>query len=165
MPGAAVAADDDVPDVSLERCAAIESEDERLACFDELARATGARAGQEPAEKPAASSGQPDARAAAAPEAGTSTRPLGDDVGREALDSDDGRFVEIYTGTLVRCEDSGRSNRAYFFFDNGQVWRQSNAERLRVRDCSGSVELTRDFFGYKLNFPDDNISVRVRRVR
>jgi hypothetical protein len=60
---------------------------------------------------------------------------------------------------------SEATGRWIFTFDNGQVWRQSNTGRLPFRDCDFVVTLRRDVFGYKLEIPSANRSVRVTRIQ
>lgn len=159
--GCAPAEGDETLESGLEICAALDSPDERLACFDALSRS--AEKEQEPAggRSPRA---EP-AEGPAAPEAGTAPRPLTDDVAKPASGNDGKAAEEVYTATLIRCEERGPSGRTYFLLENGQVWRQSNSNKLRLSDCSGEVRISTDFFGYKLYIPDEELTVRVRRVR
>lgn len=167
MPAFAIAAGEETLVASLARCAAIDDDPARLACFDELARdADRVPVAQAPAT--ASEKTEPDAVAgSAAPAAGTAIRPLTDDVGRGQVGdrSNEDARDEVYTARLAGCEQAGPSERMYFLLDNGQAWRQSDSDRLRLEGCGGEVRISRDFFGYKLYIEDEDVTIRVRRVR
>ncbi len=158
----AMTCDRAVADEPLERelaaCAAIDSPEERLACFDALSLRVRTGDGEQGVAQRDSS-----APPLAAPAAGTAVRPLGDDVGKPA--GDDEQAAEAYAATLLRCEVQGPGDSTYFYFENGQVWRQSKSRKLRLRDCDGEVRISRDFFGFKLYMPDEDRTIRVRRVR
>jgi hypothetical protein len=130
-------------------CKRIADSAERLACFDALAQAISERNTEN------SGSGGDVAAAQALP-------PLGDDVGKAR--TDDEPALE-YTGRVTSCEMSEASGRWIFTFDNGQIWRQSNTGRLPFRDCDFVVTLRRDVFGYKLEIPSEDRSIRVSRIR
>jgi hypothetical protein len=130
-------------------CGSIADSAERLACFDALAEAVSERTTQN------SESGGDEAGERAPP-------PLGDDVGRARTDDEP---AEEYGGRVTSCEMSEATGRWIFTFDNGQVWRQSNTGRLPFRDCDFVVTLRRDVFGYKLEIPSANRSVRVTRIQ
>jgi hypothetical protein len=130
-------------------CRSIADSAERLECFDTLAEAVSARSTENIGSAGDEAGGQ-------------ALPPLGDDVGRARADDEP---AEEYTGRVTGCELSEASGRWIFTFDNGQVWRQSNTGRLPFRDCDFVVTLRRDVFGYKLEIPSANRSVRVTRIR
>lgn len=160
---------DDRLEVGVRACAAVTSESERLDCFDVLATAiagerslpvdaAAASAAGELAGSPAAPAAPGAANAPAA--AAATPPPLTDDVGKPLADGE-----ESYAATVIRCEKSDATNRWYFYFDNGQVWRQSNTGRLHFRECAFDVTVTRDAFGFKMKIPSENETIRVQRAK
>jgi hypothetical protein len=145
--GAGAAGDSVVADVL--QCKSIAESADRLLCFDTLAEAV--------SERDTANSGS------AGDEAGEQVLPpLRDDVGKAGTGDEP---AEEYSGRVTSCEISEASGRWIFTFDNGQIWRQSNIQRLPFRECDFAVTLRRDVFGYKLEIPSANRSVRVARLR
>lgn len=142
---------DDRLSAGVRACAAVSDETERLTCFDALAAAIAEEV--------------PGAAAAAAPAAASAAPPpLTDDVGKPSTGEPD-EAPESYTATVARCEKNNATNRWYFYFENGQVWRQSNTGRLHLRDCALEVTLQRDLFGFKMAIPSEDKTVRVSRVQ
>ncbi len=141
LPRPVLPAAGDALTAGLEACAAVTDAAERLNCFDVLAERI--------AERDPAASGQ-------------ALPPLVDEVGKPA--TNDEAPDEEYAGRIASCEKSDASGRWYFTFDNGQIWRQTNAGRLPFRECDFDVTLKRDVFGYKLEIPSADRSVRVTRV-
>ena len=139
---ATAVADDDLA-TRLATCQAVTVESNRLACYDELAASIESNAGP-----------------AAAP------LPLGDSVAKSEVK---GVKVEQpeYAAVVTRCEEVKQEQRLYFFMENGQVWKQSNAGRLRLKDkdCQFKVTIRKDTFGWILRIPSEDRKVRVRRVR
>ncbi len=149
LPLADLAAAEDTIAAELAACNGVSDPTQRLACFDALAENIGQRQTAEIAVKDGDSAGQ-------------ALPPLPDSAG-QTKDAD--TPAEEYSGRIESCEKSDVSGRRYFIFDNGQVWRQSNTGRLPFRDCDFVVTLKRDMFGYKLEIPSVDRSVRVARVR
>lgn len=71
---------------------------------------------------------------------------------------------EVITGTVVECLQDAR-NDTYFYFDNGQVWKQKTDSRIKFGDCNFDVTITRDFFGYKMQLVGEARRIRIARVR
>ncbi len=140
---------DDATQINLAECAAIEADMERLACFDALA----AMDEVEPPAPPAA------------PAAPAGPVPVTDEVGRERVEGPSRPEAPVYTANVTRCEENRQSGQTYLFFENGQVWRQANYRRLRLRECQFEVELTEDSFGYSVYIPSHDRRFRVTRIR
>ena len=138
------------------QCAEIEGADARLACYDAAARRS---APSEPATEVAAEE----------PTEAASSReplPLTQEVGEEQLPGGSGpeRETESFRGRVVECkQDSAR--KRYFYFDNGQVWKQRANARLTTRDCDFMVTITKDGFGYKMQIEGEDKRIRVGRIR
>ena len=124
-------------------CGAVENDAARLACYDGLVSPT------------------PTADITTAP-------PAPESLGAERLRHKD-RAVEAeekfeVSATVTRCTE--RSDGRYvFYFSNGQVWRQSNDERMRFRDCNFDVTITKDFFGFKMQQDGEKRRIRIKRVK
>lgn len=152
--------------VALGQCKRITDDAERLICFDAVAAMIGTQttAAPPPERPPAAPT------PAAVPEtttpAGTSgVVPLTDEVGKERVEGASVEASPKYAGTVTRCEESRQSGQTYFFFENGQVWKQANYRRLNLRDCRFDVTVSKDTFGYELHIPAKDRRIRVSRVR
>ena len=138
------------------RCAELENADARLACYDEVI-------GQ-------SSSSPPSPEAAEKEPTGTAPRsepvPLTQDVGEEQLDGKNRPESEpmIIQGRVTECQKDA-SNKWYFVFDNGQVWKQRSNARLPVGECDFSVTITKDVFGYKMQIDGEGKKIRIGRIR
>lgn len=89
-----------------------------------------------------------------------------EEVGAEQLPSKDRpeREPESFQGRVVDCKQDA-SKKWYFYFDNGQVWKQRANARLTKRDCDFAVTLTKDSFGYKMQIEGETKQIRVGRIR
>ena len=92
--------------------------------------------------------------------------PLTQDVGEEQLDRKSRPKSEptIVQGRVTGCQKDA-SNRWYFVFDNGQVWKQRSDDRLSFRECDFWVTITKDFFGYKMQIDGEKKRIRIGRIR
>jgi hypothetical protein len=142
-------------------CAAIEDNTTRLACFDGLVMEAPAAPVAPTVPAAPAAPVTPVAEVSAPP-------PAPDSLGAERLRHKN-RAVEAeedvnVTATVTRCEE--RSDGRYvFYFDNGQVWRQSNNDRSYFRDCNFDVTITKDFFGYKMQQSGEKRRIRIKRMK
>ena len=135
----------------LKVCAGITDKDARLACFDNL----GERVLQaEPADK------APTQEETAQPEVETAST-----TGVQPLPEDLGGSKDIqYAGLITSCKQ-GHYGDWYFFFDNGQVWKEVSNRNLRFKECNFNATITRDAFGYKMKIDGVKRNIRVRRNR
>lgn len=148
--GPAVSAETDTEEFM--RCALIDKQAERLACYDRVAaakRSDGAEGrGDARREVPGSNSGTNTAR-------------------REGLESGsrvDEQGDEETTSQVVSCEQ-GHDGRYFFVLSNGQVWKQVNADREHFRSCQWKVLISRDFFGYRMQREGEQRRIRVKRVK
>ncbi len=154
----------DVLPGSLAECASIADDTERLACFDAVASAHSTRPPAAPAAPAQPATPEPPAPASAAPAAAGPT-PITDEVGRERVEGGRDEEPPEYSATVTRCEENQQSGQTYFYFENGQVWKQANYRRLRFRECRFDITLTEDNFGYVIYIPSKDRRVRVTRIR
>jgi hypothetical protein len=138
------------------RCADIDNGDARLACYDEVARRS---APSQPANEATAEEQTGAAK-------GSEPLPLTQEVGAEQLDSKirPEQEPERFQGRVVECKQDA-SKKWYFYFDNGQVWKQRANARLTNRECDFAVTLTKDSFGYKMQIEGETKKFRVGRIR
>lgn len=153
---------------ALGKCVAIAADADRLACFDAIASvATTVPGLPEASEPPAAASAATAGAVVAVETAATAPahEPISDEIGLERVKGAEKPEVQKYSATVTRCDENEQSGQTYFFFDNGQVWKQSRYRRLRFRDCQFEVSLAKDGFGYQMYIPDKDRTVRVTRIR
>ena len=129
-------------------CADIDNADARLACYDEVARQSA------PAEEPTGAA------------KGSEPLPLTQEVGAEQLDAKirPEQERERFQGRVVECKQDA-SKKWYFYFDNGQVWKQRANARLTNRDCDFAATITKDSFGYRMQIEGETKKIRVGRIR
>ena len=146
----------------LEACAKTINQDERIACYETLGKrlleanaATSAREA-EPAQS------LPIAAEAAAVTAAASTPELKDDLGGERFAKETDQADTQNQGLITSCR-YGRDDRWYFYFDNGQVWQQSNFGRLSFDECKFIATINKGLFGYKMKIDGRDGKIRVTR--
>ena len=129
------------------RCAELENADARLACYDEvIGRSNSSPPDPEAAEK--------------------EPNPLTEEVGQEQLDSKDkpDQEPEAFAGRVTDCRQHA-DGKWYFYFANGQVWKQKNTDRQRFKDCDFEATITKDAFGYKMQVDGEGKKIRIGRIR
>ena len=136
MPGIAQAAD---PVEELKACARVTDEKVRLACYDGLVQRL---LRDESSVVPA----------------------LPDDIGGADFEEEAQIPKKQDKGLVTSCKKGG-DGRWYFYFENGQVWKEVNKRRLRFKDCNFIASVARDGFGYKMRIDGDERSIRVSRIR
>ncbi len=158
---------------SLKQCGAIQDQAARLACYDEVASR------KPEAEPPAPAVVETDAAAeqtseetesvtdaaaevAAAPTANDERlATLGDEqIGEQRKKSD---MLEIQARVVSCKKDDFR--RYFFYFENGQVWKQKSDRRLSYKECDFNITITKDFFGYKMLPEGETRRIRISRVK
>ena len=141
------------PIADIKACAEVTDADARLACFDELAERV---QHEELAVDPAS------AVTAEEPEEGSLPEHLGGADFEEQSDN----FETHHQGMITECQQ-GRDGRWYFRLSNGQVWKQSNLDRRRFKECSFPATFSRDGFGYKMviEVQGKQRTIRVSRVK
>jgi hypothetical protein len=135
----------------LKACARMTDSDARLACFDNL----GERVLR---EEPADTTPTQEKTTRPEPETATTTNAesLPDELGRSKTTE--------YVGLITSCKQDGRGDW-YFFFDNGQVWKEVNKRSRRFKECNFNATITEDGFGYKMRIDGSDRTIRVRRHR
>ncbi len=158
---------------ALETCASIAEDDARLTCFDALAAllVDGQDTNQAvaPTAAPAIVAAEPAVEAVApAVVAATSAAgpvPLTDEVGKERIEPPQAEDREKYASRVESCQESVQSGQTYFTLENGQVWKQSNYQRLSFRNCEFDIEISKGMFGYSMYIPSKDRNIRVTRVK
>lgn len=160
-------ANQDALQAELLRCAALPAETERVKCYDALAQRDPRQADTSAAVEPEKSEAVEDPPAPPEPVTETSsaqTVEITDDVGSEQVAGSDDEEAAVYHATVTSCRKNS-SGKVFFFFENGQIWKQTDYSRFRYRECEFDVTLTRDAFGYKMKIVDQKASYRVSRVK
>ncbi len=135
----------------LKACARITEQEARFACYDEL----GERVLREETAESSAAQESPHQTEA---ETATTTvvQPLPDDLGSNK---------EIqYTASVTSCKQ-GLHGDWFFFFENGQVWKQVSNRNVRFKECNFDVMITKDRFGYRMLINAEDRTIRVKRHR
>jgi hypothetical protein len=179
VPALAVAGDVALQDY--QACSSVVQDAVRLACYDKVSEEAGgdpaaaAQMPQEaeaivdappraaPAEVAAVSSESAAETAASAPEE-ERFAPLTDDVGLSSLERDGPEGPQGIRGTVTDCRLDA-SGKHLFYFDNGQVWKQSGTSRKKYEDCAFDVTIVRDAFGYRMLPDGETQRIRISRVR
>jgi hypothetical protein len=145
----------------MKTCAKTANPDERIACYEALGKrmleadaATTTMKAQPVQTAPIA--------ADAAVAAQASTPELKDDLGGERFAKETDPAEAQNQGLITSCR-YGRDDRWYFYFDNGQVWRQSNFGRLSVDECNFIATINKGLFGYKMKIDGRDGKIRVSR--
>ena len=136
----------------LKACAKMTDRDARFACFDILGQRVLAEesAYKEPAPGDAA---RPDATSITT---ATDAPPLPNDLGVP------GPSTISYSAKVTSCKQ-GHHGDWYFYFDDGQVWKEVSTRSRRYKECDFDVTVTKDRFGYKMRIDTLDKTIRVRR--
>jgi len=143
----------------LRACAAVADRDARLGCYDDLGKRLLEEA---PAENMSSANIAREPEAAEAVTTAAVTPSLPDDLGGTAFEKESDKPEN--KGRVTSCK-RGADNRWYFFFDNEQVWKESNTGRYRFKNCDFFATISRDGFGYQMQQEGKTRKIRVKRVR
>ena len=152
----------------LRGCASLDAEDERMRCYDALARQETSE--EKDAEAPAVSaepSESPPVAQEPATEETTETVKavaINDEVGREQVQRDNEAEDVEYRAKVTSCKKNS-SGQVFFFLENGQIWKQKDFAKLRYVNCDFDVTMTKDMIGYKMKIVGKKSSFRVSRVK
>lgn len=138
-------AQSDNPVEQLKDCARMSDRDARIACYEQL----GSRVlDAEHSDRSSTAEGNPN----------TSTLP--DALGRAGHEKQQEEVQN--TGLITSCK-KGYDKQWYFYFDNGQVWKQVDNRPIRLKNCDFAATITRDSMGYRMQVPDKNRKIRIKR--
>ena len=146
---------------ALNKCAAIEDDGARLVCYDALAEVlvTDSSQLEPPSDAPYV------AASAGAVAAVDGPVPLTDDVGKERVDPVEDEEQPRFAATVTSCRKNPQSGQYVFYFENDQVWKQSNYRALSLRNCEFDVEISKNAFGYEMYIPSKDRTVRISRLK
>lgn len=167
------------PVEELKACAEMTDRDTRLACFDNL----GERVLREESatEKPTPEMvAQPEAAATetvtetktetkaetetATTVTATSAPPFPDSLGGSKFGNDPVATNFPYGGLITSCKQ-GHYGDWFFFFDNGQVWKEVHHRNRRFKECNFNATITKGGFGYKMRIDGEEKNIGVTRHR
>ena len=158
---------DDLSD-RVSECGAIENDAARLTCFDGLVTSK-APVSPKPSVAPVVpvAPNPPAATETVADVASPPPAPesLGVETMRQKDRPTEAREEIKVSATVTRCSESVDKGRYFFYFSNGQVWKQSKNDRVHFGDCSFDVTITKDFFGYKMQEVGEKRRIRIKRVK
>ncbi len=160
---AATAQADDLRE-ELQRCAELENEQVRLACYDALARISAETVSEAHSEDAGAAAPPETPEAAASPEPEQdSGKSLTDRFFGMLPGSDDGDN-KIESRVVGEIEGLRRGKR--FELENGQVWRQVDDTNRNYSATNPKVEIKEGFMNsYRMRLEGINARIRVRRVK
>jgi len=108
----------------------------------------------------------PPAEAPASPATQVVQTELPDDLGgssfEKAAEEKTGK-APAPTGHVRKCRKTN-NDMWYFYFDNGQQWKQSGQGSYRFKECDFYATISKDRFGYKMKI-EGGKTVRVKRVK
>ena len=121
-------------------CSSIQKDDTRLRCYDSLSTEIGKQGA-----------------------VATVLEALPDDIGGGKFDTSE-REEDLSRGLVVSCKKS-LDKKWFFIFDNGQVWKQVNADnrRYNYKGCNFYVTVKKDGFGYKMQIDGKGREIRIKR--
>jgi hypothetical protein len=139
----------------LKACTKVTDRDARFACYENLGKR--ALEDESVTEKSSAEM-KVQSEAAVLVATGTASKAaaLPDDLGIENTSQ--------YRGLITSCKKNA-DEQWYFYFDNGQVWKQVDGRRRHYRKCNFYVTITNDGLGYKMQIDGDKNKVRISRRR
>ena len=162
--GAAKAAESGIGD--LQDCARLQSDKDRLACFDAATRAEATVTDAE-ATTTQATTAETQATTAEA-QATTAEAQAAAEVGQEQLETvaeKKARNEDIEISAMVTEVSRNAYNLYSFHLDNGQIWQQTERARVNPPDPEFAVTITKGSVGgYRLRMADSNKLLRVKRL-
>ncbi len=148
------------PAGEIQKCAIIKNAAERLFCYDSLAANLDAPAPAVPVRaKPAPATSITETRETPASDQAAENENFGLELqqAREGPDEINSR----YDGSF-----KGWSGNTIFRLENGQVWRQAEADRLKMNAERPMITIKRGWFGvYYLKVEGANKRIRVKRIK
>ena len=161
---------------TLELCAGLETQELKLACFEAIiAGSSTPDAVATPTVAVAVTTEPSDGALSVTPEPSAATvattpEPVANSqLGEEHLDrpetEEKANDDDVIHATVTEVS-RGRNRILYFHFDNGQVWRQSEARHLEYpRSGEFDINITRGMMGdYRMRIGDNGRMMRIRRV-
>ena len=167
LPMASPAEDIVAPD--FRACGRIIEASERLACYDAISREHDEEQATVPAALPATPE-EPQEEVADENDAVADPReqerfvPLTHDIGDGDLKRRKSEEPKTIRAQVTKCQ-LGATGKYYFYFDNGQVWRQTDDRRQEYVDCDFSVTIKKDMFGYKMQPEIEGRPIRIKRIK
>jgi len=146
------------PVEDLKGCARITDREARCACYDNL----GERILR---EESATEESLPEMIAPMEATAAPTVSPSPPDDIADQNDEGRSQSAEVQYGSVMTSCKKGRDLKWTFYFDNGQVWKQTTSRTLHFKECVSNATITRDGFGYKMQIDGDKTRIRVARKR
>jgi len=137
------------------KCSAVARDSARLSCYDLVSREYGqAQAAELEPDEPQPQVAEDEERFV----------PMSEDMGLSSLERKETDERQTIRAKVTSC-NLGVSGKYFFYFENGQVWKQVDSGRQKFEACDFTVTITRDLFGYKMQPDVDKRRVRISRVK
>lgn len=136
-------------------CSSIKEYVKRLNCFDLLSESLLVTEETETTSKkvPIANNQKPIEQ--------TKSEKIPTDIGGSAF-TENGKS-KGYQGNVVSCKAS-QNKKWFYFFENGQIWKQVDNRQIRHKECKFPATIRKDSFGYMMLFGNDQ-KVRISRKK
>lgn len=142
----------------LKACTKVTDRDARFACYENLGKRV---LDDETATEKSSVEMMVQTEAAALDATGTAPNAaaLPDDLGNTSFED-----PSQYRGLITSCKINA-DGQWYFYFDDGQVWKQVDGRRRHFRKCNFFVTITNDGLGYKMQIDGSKNRIRISRRR
>jgi hypothetical protein len=143
----------------VQKCAAIETNDERLYCYDALSQTLVAAQSKNETVRQSVVQGT---------SAAEESSDMSDSIGGSRFTSEEERQKSITQGRVTFCQLS-YDKKYLFIFENGQIWKQVKDKRYRLKECGFDVTISKDFFGYFMEIQGEAAGktgkIRIKRIK
>lgn len=139
----------------LKDCARMADRDRRVACYEAL----GSRVLNADDSTPGSISDSGDQETA---ETEPGRHALPDDFGRDDPEKRKQPEAIEHTGLITSCK-KGYDRQWYFYFDNGQVWKQVDSRPIHFTRCEFTAIISKDRVGYKMQIEGKHKRIRIKR--
>jgi len=95
----------------------------------------------------------------------TAAGDLPDSIGGSDFSEKAGIEVATNRGLVTRCKKTLDKTQWFYFFEDGQVWKQVDRKKRRHKDCNFYVDISEDAFGYIMAIEGKERTIRIKRVR
>ena len=90
---------------------------------------------------------------------------LPDSIGGSDFAEKAGVEVATSRGLVTRCKKTLDKTQWFYFFEDGQVWKQVDRRKRRHKDCNFYVNISEDTFGYQMTIEGQDSKIRIKRIR
>ena len=95
----------------------------------------------------------------------TAAGDLPDSIGGSDFAEKAGAEVATSRGRVTRCKKTLDKTQWFYFFEDGQVWKQVDRRKRRYKECDFYVNISEDAFGYQMSIEGKDGNIRIKRIR